>query len=87
MKRRMQRTTLVKLLGFGAVSAALYGLLFTYSAPLTSLFAKGGAYCVLPVITVFIVSYFHAAFAGSVWSALGVVSAPRDNGRQRRAGK
>ena len=77
MKRRIQRTTLIQLLGFGAVSAALYGLLFTYAAPLTSLFAKGGVYCVLPVITVFIVSYFHAGFAGSVWAALGIVSAPR----------
>ena len=95
----VKRGALGKILLFGSISLALYGAVFAYAEPLTSLFAKGGAYCVLPVITIFVVSFFHAAFAGSIWAALGIapvvrqparekaVSLSRQPGNNRMAGK
>ncbi len=73
---RVKRAASLKsMLAFGSVSLVLYGAVFCFADPLTSLFARGGAYCVLPVLTVLVVSYFYAGFAGGFWEALGVRAA------------
>jgi hypothetical protein len=57
---------------FGALNAALYAAVFTHQDLVMKYFAKGGVYALLPVATVFAVSYFHGNFTSSFWSALGI---------------
>ncbi len=57
---------------FGAVSCALYAGAFVYADAMVTMFAKGGMYTMLPIVTVFLFSYVHGNFAGSVWTALGI---------------
>lgn len=62
----------VKTIAFGALSAAMYTVLFMNSAVVMTYFTKGMAYAALPILTVFAFSFVHAAFAGNVWSLLGI---------------
>jgi len=57
---------------FGALTSGLYASVFAYQDVVMTYFTKGGMYAVLPVATVFAVSYFHGNFSGSFWSALGI---------------
>lgn len=57
---------------FGAASISLYAAVFKFADPMVALYAKGGAYCLLPVSTVFLFSYVHGNFASNVWTALGI---------------
>lgn len=57
---------------FGAVSIGLYAAVFKFADPMVTLYSKGGAYCLLPVSTVFLFSYVHGNFASNVWTALGI---------------
>ncbi len=61
-----------KALLFGVASVALYALAFSFSQTMVTLFARGGAYCLLPVATVFLISYVHGNFASYTWTALGI---------------
>ncbi len=90
-KKKIAIQTLV----YGAITAALYAAVFSYSTPITELFARGGAYAALPIATVFLFSFAHGAFASNAWSLLGInaitktatkrqtVSAPRPTQRPR----
>lgn len=62
----------MKMIGFGAASAALFGTIFHFANPITELFSRGGMYAALPIATVFAVSYVHGGFAANLWSALGI---------------
>lgn len=68
-RRKKART---KALAFGAASIALYVGIFSFADVVTPLFARGGAYSLLPVVAVFVFSYVHANFAANVWTALGI---------------
>ena len=57
---------------FGALTSGLYASVFAYQDVVMTYFSKGGLYAVLPVATVFAVSYFHGNFTSSFWSALGI---------------
>jgi len=57
---------------FGALSAALYMLLFVYEEPILTNFARGGFFAFLPILVAFVISYVHGSFTGSFWSVLGV---------------
>jgi len=57
---------------FGTLTAALYAAVFSCQGMVMTYFCKGGLYAILPVATVFAVSYFHGNFTGSFWSALGI---------------
>jgi hypothetical protein len=65
-----------KLLGmtifYGALTALLYGAVFTHSEVVMQLFTRGGVYAALPIATVFVFSFAHGAFAGNLWSMLGI---------------
>jgi hypothetical protein len=67
-----KKQALVKMVGFGAASAALYGTIFHFANPITEMFSRGGFYAALPIATVFAVSYVHGGFASNLWSALGI---------------
>ncbi len=57
---------------FGALNACLYAAVFTHTDFVMKYWAKGGIYALLPVATVFAVSYLHGNFTSSFWSALGI---------------
>ena len=57
---------------FGALTSALYATVFALQDTVMTYFSKGGVYAVLPVATVFAVSYFHGNFTSAFWSALGI---------------
>ncbi len=67
-----RKQALVKMIGFGAASAALYGAIFHFANPITEMFSRGGMYAAMPIATVFAVSYVHGGFASNLWSALGI---------------
>jgi len=57
---------------FGALTAGLYASVFAYQDVVMTYFTKGGVFALLPVATVFAVSYFHGNFTSAFWSALGI---------------
>ncbi|WP_157470029.1 universal stress protein [Desulfobulbus elongatus] len=67
---------------FGALTSALYATVFAYQDVVMTYFSKGGVYAVLPVITVFAVSYFHGNFTSAFWSALGIEASKKSAARQ-----
>jgi len=64
---------------FGILTSALYASVFAYQDIVMTYFSKGGIYAVLPVATVFAVSYFHGNFTSSFWSALGIEAARKSS--------
>jgi hypothetical protein len=61
----------------GCLSAVLYAAYFGNSGFLTPLFSRGGAYAALPIATVFLFSFVHAAFASNFWSLIGIEARTR----------
>lgn len=61
-----------KALLFGILSVGIYAAVFTNADMVMKYFTKGGFFNVLPVLTVFAVSYIHGSFASNVWTALGI---------------
>jgi hypothetical protein len=57
---------------YGVITAALYAAVFSHASTIVEFFARGGAYAVLPIGTVFVFSFAHGAFASNLWSALGI---------------
>lgn len=57
---------------FGALTSGLYATVFMNQEWVMTHFTKGGVSALLPVATVFAVSYFHGNFTSSFWSALGI---------------
>ncbi len=66
-----------KTIVFGALAAALYGVLFSQASTVMSYFTRGGWYAALPLTTVFVFSFVHGAFANYLWSALGIEAIKR----------
>ena len=56
----------------GIISVALYATLLLKQDMVNSVFAKGGLYALLPIITAFVFSFFHGSFTGHFWTVLGV---------------
>jgi len=61
-----------KLLAYGIGSVALYAAVYQFQDVLLTTSAKGGAFTVLPIATVFLFSWIHGTFAGTLWEVLGV---------------
>lgn len=56
----------------GAISVALYVLLFLKQDMINTYFAKGGMYAFLPVLAAFVFSFVHGTFTGNFWTIVGV---------------
>ncbi|OGR35417.1 MAG: hypothetical protein A2051_13015 [Desulfovibrionales bacterium GWA2_65_9] len=69
-----KKQAVVRMIGFGAASAAVFGGIFLFANPLTEIFSRGGMYAALPIATVFLVSYVHGGFASNLWTALGITA-------------
>jgi len=63
---------LTRTIGLGLGAAALYAAVFTHSGTVMKYFTKGGVYAALPIVTVFVFSFVHGAFASNLWSLLGI---------------
>lgn len=72
-----RKKLIVKTIAFGALSAAMYTVLFMNSAVVMTYFTKGMVYAALPIITAFAFSFVHGAFAGNVWTLLGIEAAQK----------
>ncbi|MEW6111884.1 MAG: hypothetical protein AB1664_07125 [Thermodesulfobacteriota bacterium] len=75
--RVKKRKLFMKTALYGAVTAVLYAVVFTNSDWVMQLFTRGGVYAALPIATVFIFSFAHGAFAGNLWSSLGIDAVTR----------
>jgi hypothetical protein len=61
-----------KLIAYGIGSCAIYTAVYLFSDLMMGTFAKGGVYTVLPIATVFLFSWIHGTFAGTLWEVLGI---------------
>lgn len=62
----------MKTILFGALTVAMYGVVFSHADMITSLFARGSFWAAGPILTVFAFSYVHGSFASNLWSMLGI---------------
>lgn len=65
---------------FGALTIGLYAAVFANQDVVMTYFTKGGMFALLPVATVFAVSYFHGNFTSYFWSALGIEASKKSTG-------
>lgn len=61
-----------KTLLFGLLSITLYAAVFSQGTAVAQFFARGAWYFILPILTVFLFSFVHGAFASHVWTLLGI---------------
>ena len=61
-----------RLLGFGALTAVLYWVLFYHESLVLGISSQGGWAFWAPVTIAFVISYTHGAFTGEFWDMLGV---------------
>ncbi len=61
-----------KMLLFGTLSLAVYILLFSNQARITTLFTAGGWHAACPVLTAFLFSFIHGSFASNLLSVIGL---------------
>jgi len=71
-KEVTKKQALVRMIGFGVASTAVYGAAFWHANAFTDLCSRGGAYAAMPIGVVFLVSYVHGGFASNLWTALGI---------------
>jgi len=61
-----------KLVAYGIGSVALYAAVFMFQDVIMANFARGGVHTALPIATVFLFSWVHGTFAGTLWEVLGI---------------
>ncbi len=76
--KEQRKSDLKKTIGYGLLSACLYGLVFWKPDTVMHYFTKGGFYAALPVATVIVFSFAHGAFASSLWSLIGIKPLKKD---------
>ncbi len=76
--KQQRNDEIKKTIGYGLITAALYGCVFWNADKVMSYFTKGGLYAALPVATVFIFSFAHGAFASNFWSLMGIKPMKKD---------
>jgi hypothetical protein len=68
----MDKKILLRTVAYGALSAGIYAAVFYDTSAIMPYFTAGSYLSVLPIATVFAVSFVHGAFASSLWSLLGI---------------
>jgi hypothetical protein len=66
-----------KLAAYGLGSVVLYAAVYQFQDVLLATSAKGGLFTALPIATVFLFSWVHGTFAGTLWEVLGVNAVTR----------
>ena len=77
MATSTKRKPVAAMLVMGIISLTLYATLLLKQDMINSIFAKGGLYAFLPIVTAFVFSYFHGGFTGHFWTVLGVEAAKK----------
>ncbi len=72
MVKKGKGKQMARLLGFGALTAVLYWLLFHHETRVLWLSSQGKWAFWAPVTIAFVISYTHGAFTGEFWDLLGV---------------
>lgn len=78
-----KRKPVAQVIGYGALTAALYATAFMNADTLMQVFTRGGWYASFPIATVFAFSFAHGAFANHLWSLLGIDALKKDALRER----
>jgi uncharacterized membrane protein (DUF485 family) len=76
----------LKTIGLGILSTIIYAAVFFNVDVVMKYFTRGGVFSILPIVTVFAVSFVYGSFASSLWSMLGIdakVKRPVMNNRIR----
>lgn len=73
----------IKALFYGAVTAGLYAAVFSHSAAVVEIFARGSYYAAFPIATVFVFSFAHGTFSSSLWSALGIEAVTKSAAKRK----
>ncbi len=76
--KQLRSNEIKKTIGFGLITAAIYGCVFWNADKVMSYFTKGGFYAALPVATVFLFSFVHGSFASNIWSLMGIKPMKKD---------
>ncbi|HXX58100.1 MAG TPA: hypothetical protein VEI96_08885 [Thermodesulfovibrionales bacterium] len=61
-----------KVIVFGVLSVALYGVLIAKQNICNDFFTRGGLYALLPICAAFLFSFVHGNFTGNFWTVLGI---------------
>jgi len=67
-----KKKPVVGMLIFGCISGALYYGLMTNQKWVTDTFTRGGVYAIYPILTAFLFSFIHGAFASNCLSVFGL---------------
>ena len=71
-KQKSKGPLLIKTLVFGAMSGALYYIVFSNVDWVTKTYTMGGWHTVYPVGTALVFSFIHGAFASNLLALLGI---------------
>ncbi len=69
-----KKQAVIRMIGFGIASAAVYAGAFYDPNAFVELCSRGGGYTALPIATVLLVSFVHGGFASNLWTALGITA-------------
>ena len=69
-----KKKPLGKLVVYGLGSVAMFAAVYLFQDQLLVNSARGGAYTALPIATVFLFSWVHGTFAGTLWEVLGITA-------------
>jgi hypothetical protein len=72
MRKGIKLKAFKRSLVYGFLTAVFYAAVFLNVDLVTKYFTKGSWYAILPITSVFIVSFVHGAFTGNFWTALGI---------------
>lgn len=72
MATDLTRPKLLRLAVFGFATFLLYAALFLFEDSIVGSTREGHWAFVIPIALAFVVSYFHGAFTGGFWDALGI---------------
>ncbi|CAA7611455.1 hypothetical protein MTBLM5_10065 [Magnetospirillum sp. LM-5] len=67
----------LRTLALGALSLALYILLFSFEAEVLAASTGGGWAFVVPIVIAFVFSFVHGAFTSGFWDMLGLKAKTR----------
>ena len=68
---------MMKLIGYGLLSLALYVGLFMFAEQILEVSARGGWFFVIPVALALIFSFGHGAFVSVFWDKVGIRGKPK----------
>jgi hypothetical protein len=70
---KLKKGRIAKMIGYGALTAGLYTVVFSNQGTVMLNFTKGGLFAAtLPVLTAFFISFSHGGFTNYFWQLMGI---------------